>query len=86
MFASCAFCVLVAEASGHPGWHQMLGHAISILRVRNEHKSNKEISNLKIFIAATMFNFDLRHFPEQQLNLTLMIYKGPHCPLATTDL
>lgn len=64
----------------------MRGHAIPILRVRNEHTGNKEISNLRIFIAATMFNFDLRDFPEQQLNFKRKIYKGTDWLLATTNL
>lgn len=40
---------------------------------------------MRIFIAATMFNFDLRDFPEQQLNFTWKIYKGSDWPLATTN-
>lgn len=65
---------------------QCNGMLFPFQRVRNENKSNREINILRVFIGAVLCNFDLRYFPEQQLNPTLMIYEGLDWPFETTNL
>lgn len=64
---------------------QCNGMLFPLQRVRNEYTSNREINILRVFIGAILCNFHLKYFPEQQLNLTRMIYKGLDWPFENTN-